>query len=250
MKSASRRIVFFITIFLLFSSALLSQSAEEFSQSTAALKRIRGDIQRKTLQVLILLKGIDSTAATQQEKISVIKPTAQVFESNTVHARVIFPARINDELIMLEKRDEWYRIRLQDHREGWIQETEVQSISSGASTKVQINDVLQYCSTMKEDILVRYDSAMMCITSIEDSYGSLSKTDQTTYAQQYAESKQEREKVLEFVEYVRLFTSKYGSGKFNGDIAEGGSSIPIQGQVGLQLGNSSYNTTYDPVLRR
>lgn len=250
MKSILRLIFFLNMVFLLFSSALLSQSADEFSRSATTLKRIRGDIQRKTLQVLILLKGIDSSAAAQQEKISVIKPTAQVFESNTLQARVIFTARINDEFNLLEKRDEWYRIRLQDRREGWIQESEVQSISSSATTQVQINDVLQYCSTMKEDILVRYDSAMILIASIEDSYRSLSKTDQTTFAQQYAESKQERDKVTEYVEYVRLFTAKYASRKNNAGIVEEGSSIPIQGQASVQLGNSAYNTTYDPILRR
>lgn len=235
-------------------ASVATQRAEDIERSAAIIKRMRGDIQRKTLQVLVLLKNLDTTDATAKSKVVVAVPAASVFESNVATARVLYTARLNEEFFTIERRDEWFLISLADNRRGWMREADVQFLStqdqSPTSNPAFRDDAIQICARLQDEIRLHHDSALALMRDIDDDYRQLSPDERARAAAAYAGISHERDKIGEFTEYVRIFFAKYAADATRRTSADGTRAIPINAMLNVQMGNSSYNTTYDPNLRR
>lgn len=97
----------------------------------AQIKKVEKSIRKQSIAFLTLVKRMKPVKSEELQLSSVdmartVLDRCPVFDVMDVSSRVIYTARINEEFEILEKKDSFYRIRLKDGREGWIQEECIQ----------------------------------------------------------------------------------------------------------------------------
>lgn len=97
-------------------------------------KRIRKD----SLALLSLIKTMQPEETGQREKktvemVRMVSLSGAVTETMDAASRVIYSPRINEEFRVLDKVDAFFKVRLQDGREGWLPESAVQVFSGRAA---------------------------------------------------------------------------------------------------------------------
>ncbi len=63
------------------------------------------------------LRGLTAGGANT---VTVVRPSANIRESNTTDSRIVATANQGDKLNLVEKRGDWYRIKTSDGTRGWI----------------------------------------------------------------------------------------------------------------------------------
>jgi len=122
-------------------------------------------------------------------------------------------ARLNEEFPILEKRDEWYHIRLIDGREGWIHENDLQVISeaqTGAGfSQSDLGDVLEFSVQALTKIKARRDSAAQIYSRVTNYFENLPAAEKESRTAAYAKIKTTREQINRFASYVTHYHQKY-----------------------------------------
>ncbi len=116
---------------LLESTSSISRGSSIPETEEELLKRLEyleKEIHKITLTLLNLLRSIqddDATIGTGSavSKAKTIEEGSGVHETVVESSRIIYTASMHEEFDVLEIRDQMIRIRLQDGREGWIEET-------------------------------------------------------------------------------------------------------------------------------
>jgi hypothetical protein len=235
-----------------------SDSSKDMQQSLEELKSLRQEIQQKTLPLLVLMKQLEGTAvAAPQQRVKVIKPVATIRETDNVASRTLLVARLSDEFLVIEQRDQWYRIRLADGREGWIHEDVIQVFSAPASPssvekKTQAPQDTKNLLTLAADLIktinAKQDTAAQILSSLEESYRQLPETERQKLLPIYSSIVQERNKITEYHVYANHFYEKYAA--FQQIPSTPTVRLPrgINGQLSIQTGKSAYESQGDESL--
>jgi len=221
----------------------------EMEAALQTVKRLRGEIQIKTLQVLTVLKRIDELGSTRAEThLKIIADGAPVRETNTKSARVLYKAQYDEEFPVLDRIDEWHQVRLRDDREGWILETDVQEYTvtiknSGHLNPEEIDAVLNLATRLRQVITTKRDSAVKVIAKIEETYNRYTPQEKQAVAGTYTEIQNHMHKITEYFDYATLFTAQYASRRIPVSSSALRFPGPVNGRLSIQLGNSAYSAS-------
>ncbi len=111
------------TVCLLLPARILP--AASIDDDLKKITTIEAEIRKKSVALLSVIKRMGPSEEvveeyTTVESVKLITGECNVYESTDQSSRVLLAPGINDQFELLEREDEFYRIRLQDGRDGWI----------------------------------------------------------------------------------------------------------------------------------
>ncbi len=116
--------------FLLLAPAFAEASVED---DLSKIREIESEMRYESVALLSIIRQMGPVegvqASKQVEMVKLIAEGCSVFESMDEESRVLFAPRINEEYRIIEYVDNFYRVLLDDGREGWIVEGCVQPFS-------------------------------------------------------------------------------------------------------------------------
>ncbi len=222
------------------------------------LNKIGDELRSKVLSLLTLVKELEKSGSVTGSQIAkIIYPEEPVKEANIAGSKSIFTAKYNDELLILEKSDIWYRVRLQDGREGWIKEEAVQvivkdraSIQQGQPrSNMGDNELLMLLSILNRDIENQYISAKAMISSLESRYAVLPSDQKSISNNTLQNISQVKEKIEKYYSYAKKFIQPYSEllvgVRTTSNKKRAVSHNKFMGDVSMELGRTIQNTTND-----
>ena len=178
--------VFLILSICLFSRILLAKNIRQMNASLTSLEIIREEIRQRALPILVMFKQLENTEVqTAPQRAKIIKSAAEVHENDLSASPVILNVQLNDEFPVLEKRDEWYRVRLSDGREGWLHENDLQTISTrdsremttGGYSQEALAEAIELSNLWLVEINAQRDSAAQVYHRAMQNFQSLSESE-------------------------------------------------------------------------
>jgi len=138
--------LFFAFILLFFNSIVSfpqNTRANFITQSLPRLKQISTGLNQNVLPLLALIKEYEKSGKpTNVDLAKIIKPVVAVKETDNSNSLTVVEVRLNQEYIILDQRDKWYKIRTADNREGWLMEEDIQVISRPSPDATAVNAVI------------------------------------------------------------------------------------------------------------
>jgi len=250
--------LFLVVLFCCLNVAAKADKIQALDKELLELNKISDELRSKVLSLLTLVKELEKSGPVTGSQIAkIIYPEEPVKEANIAGSKSIFTAKYNDELLILEKSDIWYRVRLEDGREGWIKEESVQVIVQDRSSIQQgqpgsnmgDNELLMLLSILNRDIENQYISAKMMISSLENRYAGLT-SDQKSISNNTLQSiSQTKEKIEKYYSYAKKFIQPYSELLVGVNVKSNKKRTVSQnrfmGKVSMELGRTIQNTTND-----
>jgi uncharacterized protein YgiM (DUF1202 family) len=113
--------------------ASVKKKMEVDGQDIEKLKKTAVIMRKDSIAFLQLIKEMriekEKPKVTSIGKVKIVKDGCNIYETKDVKSRVIYNPRYNDEFEIMERYENLYKIRLQDKREGWISEKDIQLIT-------------------------------------------------------------------------------------------------------------------------
>jgi len=228
-------------------------SVKSISEALPQLKKLSTEINQNVLPLLALIKKVEESGSSTTFKIvKIIKPQIPVREADNSNASVLTEARMNEEFIIIEERDKWYKIRTLDNREGWVAEEDVQVIvkQGGDKTgnlekfsKEEASALLSQIKRFKEKIEELYSEANNLFKNVEEEYGKLSEAEKKSIESDYKTFNDYKEKITKYYGYATRFTAPYEKlllspgGPEPSKVAAGDR---FKGTISADLGRSTY----------
>ncbi|MFA6233177.1 MAG: SH3 domain-containing protein [Bacteroidota bacterium] len=223
--------------------------AQDFPAMLEQMLKVRKQVQLQTTQLLSLLKEIRGPAQSGKQKARISLAGAAVRESENTTARLIAQLPLNTEYPVLEEREDWFRIRLDDGREGWIDRSSIQLISqddrastppSGLSEQNR-SELRTIAETLLFQINRQAGTVATALESAKQSFADLAPADRERDRSSFEQLAAHADKVREYEIYANHYFEKIAR-----DIPAGVATAkypgPIQAQIILQGGNSSYTS--------
>jgi hypothetical protein len=109
--------------------------AAKSAQDLQSLQELETTIRKESLAFLSLIKKMSpekksAVRLRKVEKGKVVRSRCRVYDTLDEDGKVLYSPRLNEEFTLIEKDDAYYRIRLPDGREGWIEEQCLQTFSA------------------------------------------------------------------------------------------------------------------------
>jgi SH3-like domain-containing protein len=228
-------------------------SIKSISDALPQLKKISAEINQNVLPLLALIKKIDESGPSATFKIAkIIKPQVSVRETDNSNASVLTEARMNEEFVIIEERDKWYKIRTPDSREGWVAEEDVQVIvkQGGDMTvnlekfsKEEASALLSQIKRYKETIEDLYSGADNLIKNTETEYNRLSAAEKKSVESDYKTFSDYKAKIEKYYGYAIRFTAPYEKILLSPGGPEPSKVAPgdrFKGTISADMGRSSY----------
>lgn len=254
----TRNLYHFLSVVILscFSVFTYADDLKSFNRNIQELDNISGELRKNVLSLLTLIKELEKGDLISGSRIAkIIYPEASIREANTVGAKSIFTARYNEAFTILDKQDNWYQIRLQDGRLGWINEDAVQVIivdkraDHRGEKRNEVNDdeLLLQMSVFYSDVENQYFSAKNVIKNIESIYNTFSSGDKFNYSNSYKNFIQIKAKIEKYHAYVNKYLQPY-IGLFAGAKVKVDRKLTISekkftGKASAEFGTTIQNTT-------
>jgi hypothetical protein len=252
-----------LLIFIVFASIILtmsplealaqSNSTKSVSEALPQLKKISADINKNLLPLLSLIKKVgESTSPGTIRVVKIIKPQVSVREADNTNASVLTDVRMNEEFVLIDERDKWYKIGLPDSREGWITEEDGQVIVKQAGditlnlekfSKEEASALMGQIKRLMNNIEVLYSEANKLITKTVEDYGKLSDADKKYVDNDYKLFVEYKEKIEKYYGYAKRFLAPYEKFLPVPGGPEPSQIVPgdrFRGTLSADIGRSSY----------
>ncbi len=249
-------LVFCFTINVVALTTIFAQnnSPNFISESLPQLKLLSSDINQNVLVSLAIIKEYEKCLTVSTNKIAkIIKPLSFVKESDNNNSINIAEVRMDDEFAIIEARDNWYKIRLQDNREGWVSEEDVQELNVQSTNfskavklpqKQKTTELLDQMRGYKSAIDKSFESAGALIKKIEEGYNNLPADKKKAVQSNYQSFKVYKEKIEKYLGYSARFLEPYESLWITSADQKSVRVAPgdrFKGTASVDVGRSSYN---------
>ncbi len=252
----SKAITIIISTLLIIALLPIRASADfetDLRQGVEALRKISTDVRHRVVPLLsIIEKHEKGQQTTRIETAKMIESSATIYESDTPESASLLEAKLDDEFPILRKRDQWYEIRLEDGRQGWIQEDAVQILVSEETVDIatdqelsqsQIEEMYSLSSTWMDDIEQYHETAAGIFATIQQQYNDLSPSEKKQHEYTYQLLVLENEKIARYHTYAdHFFTPYQKQADATIPIILQPDKSPLSGTATLNLGKSSYNS--------
>jgi hypothetical protein len=235
---------------------LLAQTQEVnfISSNTPKLSQTATELSQNVLAMLTLIKEYEKINQIASFKIArITKPVSLVKETDNVNASNVIEARMNEEFMITEERDKWYRIMTKDNREGWLPEGDIQIITkqpvdNGSNikqnSKSESNAVLLQIARYRTKVEELYSAAGSLIKETEEKYNKLSNEDKLNLKVDYQLFNGYKEKIEKYrnyaVRYIQPYDKIIATSTISGPVVSN-SGDRFKGIVSADLGTSRYN---------
>jgi len=248
-----------LTVFCFFYVASYADKVNTLSEELRELVILRDDFREQVLSLLTLIKELEKNNPPVESPIAkIISPEEPVKEANFIGSATIYTANYNDEFLILEKIDQWYKIQLPDGREGWIDEKTVQVIireqsraqEDRKSSDLYHNEILLVqLSILHKDINDQYTSTKDLILKLDYKYNKLTSSQKQGHENIIEEIAVENGKIEKYYSYAKKFIEPYlGFLLDTGTKKEKKRTVPsnkFMGTVSLEFGKTVQNTAED-----
>ena len=245
---------FFVNILFLKEIAGQNGSVKFISESLPQLKKINSEINQNVLPLLAMIKKVEGPGASSTFKVAkIIKPQTSVKEADNANSMTVVNVRMNEEFIITEERDKWYRIKTLDSRAGWVAEEDVQVIVKQSFdvtrnlenfSKEEASALLSQITRYKGVIEELYAEAGSLINEVDEEYRSLSAERKKSVETDYQAFKTYKEKIEKNYGYATRFTKPYEDMLISPGAPQPSKLPPgdrFKGKVAADIGQSSYN---------
>ena len=241
-----------IIAFLLFSwltPVLLAADQVELQEIQAEIESVRSEIQKSTASYLLIAKQIDREQAGElihpkEQIVQITSREAVIRETDLETAPVLIETIEGDKFQLIEQRNDWFRVGLENNRVGWVSREQVQVIESEGGTSNPVSNdprVRQISERLYEDIQDRYEQAKELFAEFDKIYANLSSSEKADVSNVHSLYLGEKEKIQTYMAYTNHYRVKFTSLPST-TVAAGstGNQIGYQGTASLRFGSSSY----------
>ncbi|MBN1789439.1 MAG: SH3 domain-containing protein [Bacteroidales bacterium] len=249
--------IFTIALTICFSTFLLNSNAQApsdnfVSNTLPQLKQINIGLSQNVLPLLALIQDYEKSEATNAVEVAkVIHPSVTVRESDNSNATAITVIRLNEEYIITDKREKWYKIKTEDGRDGWVFEEEIQiitrqQINAGAPTtskarqelKVVLSQMVRYKANIDELVV----TARALCKQVEDDYTNLTIDKKQELLGDYKVFLEYKAKIEKYYSYTLRFFRPYEelAGTIDASPISYLHEDVFKGTVSADIGQSSY----------
>jgi hypothetical protein len=246
-------IVYFHYVILTGNISAQSPANNVISKNLSQLKIMSTEMNHQVLSLLSLIKEYEKLSPDGQvETAKIISSVAPVKETDNENSLTVSQVRLNEEYLILDHRDNWLKIRMENAMEGWIQENNAQTLiknppdmgeKSNRRPGKEASGLLSQISYNKSAIFTLSENVDRTFSQINDIYKSLLKEKRQSMEADYNEALLVKEKINKYVDYARRFLKPYdditvATGKRQpAKVAPGDR---FHGTVMADLGKSSY----------
>jgi hypothetical protein len=209
-------------------------------------------IQNSSAAFLVICKNLGADQISEkQQSVRIVRPVASIRESDLVSSAVLAGMPAGTLLPVLKKEGEWYRVRLEDTREGWIHLDDVQQLYEEEHGKKKNpgrdNESYQQGRLLAEFFFQQLSAAFQKtdqqIAGFEKLYLSLSADGQRNAGNLYEELNRERELIRLSRAYSNHYYHKLGPLQ---DVPPEGAirsqAIGFDGEATVRFGSSAYQS--------
>jgi hypothetical protein len=238
-----------------FSGYVYAQSPANsyISKNVSQLKQISTEMNQEVLSLLSLIKEYEKLSPSGPvEMAKIISPFANVNETDNENSITIAVVRLNEEYAIMEKRENWIRIKTENNREGWIQENYLQIISKAPPeipdqkkkiTGKEASVLLSQISGNKNAILELYETASHTLQQINEIYNGLPHEKKKALEADYNASLLAKEKIEKYYDYATRFLKPFDNISALADEKHHAHVVPgerFKGTALADIGKSSY----------
>lgn len=240
-------IIAILLIFCLPTSVLFAQQTE-LREIREEIITVRQEIQKSTASFLLISKQLtqgEQSVQSTEEFVQIIDQRVIVRELDLETSPVLSEVLEGDEYKLIEQRNDWLKIELEDGREGWIRRENVQIIERDGSSERSVSEdprIRQMTEQLYLNIQSQYDRAEQLFGEFEEIYEDLSSSEKTEVSGVYSDYLEEKEKIQTYRAYANHYHGKIGlvSSAQIASSAGGQREIGFRGTASLRLGTSSY----------
>jgi len=215
------------------------------------IKSGRTKIQNNSTVFLLICKQLDYYIFPGEEKIRVITPSTPIRNADLLTAEVFMEIQEGTEFTVLKREGEWFQVRLEDSRTGWIHQDNVQQLYDEVErdNKGLKPDTENYFSTrlIAESFYNQFTESFQVteqyISDFEKKYNSLSDNDRQNQKGLYAEMSKENEIIQLARTYVNHYYQKLPPIQvIPSERIDGKQKTEFDGLATLRLGSSAYES--------
>jgi hypothetical protein len=249
-------------IFLLLFIIILLHSETSFAQeeqstfiteSLPQLKKLSADLNQNVLPLLALIKEYEKFGQVASLEVAkIIKPVSAVKETDNENSLTVVEVRLNEEYIIIDRHDQWYKIKTADNREGWVIEEDIQVIPKQqvdvtgnipGKSRQESSALLSQMAIYKNNIDELYESASAVIKQVDEKYNILTTEQKNALTTDYATYNTYKEKIEKYAGYASRFLKPYESILIVQNAPQPSKVGPgdrFKGMVSADVGRSSY----------
>lgn len=230
---------------------LFAADRAELEEILSEIQDVRAEIQKRTASFLLIAKQMNagevSTPQTDQF-VQITDPTAPVYESDLATSPVLSEVLEGDEFPLIEQRNDWYRIALEDGREGWVRRENSQVIEreirgSGTANALSADPrIRQMTDQLYENIQNQFSRARELFAEFDEGYEELSSDEKTGVTSVQSAYLDEKDKIETYYDYAGHYYRKLTPMRSPAVAESRGNQIGYEGAASLRLGTSSYES--------
>lgn len=228
---------------------LLANQAE-LQEVQEEILAVRSDIQKSTASFLLIAKQLtqsDQSMQLTQQFVQITSQEVPVREVDLGSAPVLTEVFEGDELLLIEQRNDWLKVELEDGREGWVLHEKVQVIQKRVTSSNPISGdlrVRQMAEKLYENTQNQYGRAEQLFDDFEEVYKDLSSSEKAEASSIYSAYLNEKEKIQTYMAYADHYHGKFTTlpSSLATATSTGRNEIGFQGTASLRLGTASYES--------
>lgn len=209
---------------------------------------VRQQIQKSTASFLLISKQLtqgEQSVQSTEEFVQITDQRVPVRELDLESSPALTEVLEGDEFKLIEQRNDWLNIELEDGREGWVRREYVQIIERGIRGESSVSwdpRIRQMTEQLYLDIQSQYERAKQLFGEFDEIYDDLSSSEKTEASDVYSAYQAEKEKIQTYRAYANHYHEKIATvPSVQIASAVGGQrEIGFQGTASLRLGTSSY----------
>jgi len=231
-----------------------TQNVNFISQNIPKLNQTTTDLSQNVLVLLTLIKEYEqSQPLTNFKIVRITKPVSHIKETDNINSLTIVEARLNEEFVITDEHDKWYKIKTNDNREGWLPVDDIQVLTKQQNNpdgnvrqipKRETGDLVSQIVRFKNKIDELYQTAGMHFKEAERRYNELSDKEKQSLKTDYQLLSAYKEKIEKYHNYaVRYFQpySKFLTESVTSGLVITAPGEKFKGTISADIGRSTYN---------
>jgi hypothetical protein len=230
-----------------------TQEVNFISQNIPKLNQTATELSQNVLAMLTIIKEYEKSNSDGSFKIArITKAVSLVKETDNLNSTTVAEVRMNEEFVITDEHDKWYKIKTKDNREGWLPEEDVQIMTkqpagtggtmmqfSKSETAALLSQIARYKGKIEE----LYATTGSQIKETEIKYNNLSSEEKLSLKVDYQLFSGYKEKIEKYHNYaVRYFQpyEKILATSIISGPAVSATGEKFKGTISADLGTSRY----------
>ncbi|TVQ04937.1 MAG: hypothetical protein EA359_04470 [Balneolaceae bacterium] len=242
-------ILFLITILFLIINEVHGSDPDKIDDVLKEIQSLRLEIQRSTASFLLIAEqfelDMDTDEITDDLYIRIVSRDAVIRESDLLTSTILAVTYTDEEYLVSEERDDWFRISMRDGRPGWIHKDDVQITGlNGRVRKIGKNplsadlEVRELFDAIYNDISKKNVNAINLFKDFDDTYHSIISSGNNADENLFGEYQSEKEKIIISYAYATHYYKKLSPVQ---QVAVSDKQpVHFNGTLSASLGSSSY----------